>query len=221
MFSEIDNTIFPDSCEVIFLGSSQLYVFPIMKNGSSSFYEQLKREKRPDWKIISNKEITKICAPIIVFVRSPKERFISGVNTYLQHLQRDYPDLDQKTILWFVNNYLFLNRHYCPQFYWLINLARYINPTTPIQIKSMSSISEIANMHFDADVLPPTPDFLSIIENFNWKQLELYFFLDQLLLDKVGSQLTVTQLFEEIQDKHSELYNLIFKKTQQITNVLS
>ena len=105
MFSKIDDIIFPNSCEVIQL-SSQQFVFPIMKNGSSSFFMQIQKRIRTDWKVIVNDDIKKINYPITIFLRSPRERFISGVNTYLQHLERDYPGLDRKTILWFVNNFI-------------------------------------------------------------------------------------------------------------------
>jgi len=220
MFSEIDDTIFPDSCEVIYLSSSQHYVFPIMKNGSSSFFVQIQSGQRPDWQIITNKQITQIRQPITVFIREPKERFISGVNTYLQHIDRDYPGLDHKTILWFVDNYLFLNRHYCPQFFWLLNLNRYLHPTAKLKFSSMSDIDSLTNLNFRADIVPPTAELLQKIENFNWKKLDLYFYLDQLLLDRVGQEFTFDELISDIQKKHTDVYDLIFKKAQQIFDAL-
>jgi len=220
MFSEIDKTIFPDRCEVIYLGSSQQYVFPIMKNGSSSFFVQIQEGRRPDWEILTNDQITKIRQPITVFLRAPKERFISGVNTYLQHLNRDFPELDHKTILWFVDNYLFLNRHYCPQFFWLLNLNKYLHPDTQLKLCSMSDITGLTNMNFRAEVEPPSSEFLESIDNFNWKKLDLYFYLDQLLLDRIGQSVTVNELVTDIQLKHSNLYDLIFKKTQHIIDAL-
>jgi hypothetical protein len=219
MFSKIDNIIFPKRCEVVQL-SSQHFVFPIMKNGSSSFFMQIQKQIRTDWKIVVNEDIRKIDCPITVFLRAPRERFISGVNTYLQHLERDHPGLDYKTVLWFVNNYMFLNRHYCPQFFWLINFSRFVNPEVKLVLKPMSAITEFANMNYHADISPPTLQFLKDIEEFDWSQLELYFYLDQLLVDRIGQVLTYNELITDIQTNHRELYDLIFKHTFDIINAL-
>jgi hypothetical protein len=219
MFSKIDNIIFPNSCEVIQL-SSQHFVFPIMKNGSTSFFAQIQKQIRKDWKVIVDQDIQHISAPITVFLRPPKERFISGVNTYLQHLQRDWPNLDRKTVLWFVGNYMFLNRHFCPQFFWLVNLGKFINHDTVLDLQPMSEITKLTNMNDRANVIPPTQEFLKEIQMFEWAQLELYFFLDQLLLDRVGKQLTYHELMSDIQTNHKELYNLIFQPTFDIINAL-
>jgi hypothetical protein len=220
MFNEIDKTIFPERCEVIYLDSSQQYVFPIMKNGSSSFFVQIQKGYRTDWEIITDNDITQIRQPITVFLRPPKERFISGVNTYLQHLDRDYPGLDHKTVLWFVDNYLFLNRHYCPQFFWLVNLNRYLHPTTQLRLCSMSDIDELANMNYRAEVEPPSSEFLESIKDFNWNKLDLYFYLDQVLIDHIGQTVTFSELIKNLRIKHSNLYDLIFKKTQHIIDAL-
>jgi hypothetical protein len=220
MFSEIDKTIFPNSCEVIYLGSSQQYVFPIMKNGSSSFFVQIQKQIRTDWKIIVNDKINQIDGTITVFLRHPRKRFISGVNTYLQHLERDYPGLDRKTVLWFINNYMFLNRHYCPQFFWLVNLSRFTNPNVKLMLQPMTEITNLTNMDHRANITPPTQTFLKEIETFDWPRLELYFYLDQLLVDRIGQTVTYHDLITDIQTNHKDLYDLIFKHTFNIINAL-
>jgi hypothetical protein len=191
-----------------------------MKNGSSSFFMQIQKQIRTDWKVIVNEDIKKIDCPITIFLRSPWERFISGVNTYLQHLERDHPGLDRKTVLWFVDNYMFLNRHYCPQFFWLINLNRFINPEVKLVLEPISEITKFANINYRGDVIPPTPEFLKEISELNWSQLELYFYLDQLLVDRIGQVLTYNELIKDIQTNHREIYDLIFKPTFDIVNAL-
>jgi hypothetical protein len=215
MFSEIDNTIFPDSCEVLELVPSQLFVYPIFKNGSSSL-----TESAPvfGWKTINKSSISQIRSPITVFLRDPKERFISGVNTFLQHCHRDYKDLDSRTILFFVEKYLFLNRHYAPQFFWLINLARYSR--APLKFQHMNDISQLTSHVTRAGVNPPTEEFLESIHNFPWSQLELYFFLDQLLIERIGTQTTFVDLVNDIKNTHHDLYELIFEKTYRIFDAL-
>jgi hypothetical protein len=84
----------------------------------------------------------------------------------------------------------------------------------------MDGISKFTDINYRADITPPTPKFLTDIETFNWSQLELYFYLDQLLLDRIGQTLTYNELVTDIQIKHKELYNLIFKHTVDIVNAL-
>lgn len=215
MFSEIDKTIFPDSCEVLEIVPSQLYVYPIFKNGSSSLTESA---PKLGWKTIDQYNIAQIQTPITVFLRDPRERFVSGVNTFLQHCHRDYHDLDTQTILFFVEKYLFLNRHYAPQFFWLINLARYSQ--APLKFQHIDDISQLTPCVTRAGVTPPTQDFLQSIENFPWRQLELYFFLDQLLIERIGTQTTFVDLVEDIKTAHPDLYELIFERTCKIFDAL-
>lgn len=215
MFSEVDSIVFPDSCEVIQI-SSQLFVYPIMKNGSSSFYMQLQYQQRPDWKILRNTEIVNIDFPLITFIRNPRSRFISGVNTYLQHLRRDVSFLDSKTAMWFINKYLFLDRHFCPQFFWLINLNRYCRPDTIIELKSMSDLTQYAGIDHNAGVLPADAEFYEQIKQFDWEKLELYFYLDQILYDMIGQSLTYQQILDKIKSQ-PRVYNLIFERTKTIS----
>jgi hypothetical protein len=215
MFSELDSTIFPDSCEVIEIVPSQHYVYPIFKNGSSSLHET---QTLTGWNSFFNNEITEITCPITVYLRDPQDRFVSGVNTFVQHCHRDFDNLDTNTILHFVKNYLFLNRHYAPQFFWLINLARY--STAPLILQNLDSINQIVDMNDSAGVSPPTKDLLDQIKNCSGQRLELYMFLDQLLIDHIGQTVTFEQLITEIKQQHTDLYNLIFQKSLTLINAL-
>jgi hypothetical protein len=212
MFDEIEEILFPDRCEVLKIKASQQFVFPIFKNGSSSlkfvgesFFDQ---------------EISNITQPITVFLRDPRERFLSGINTYLQHLKRDHADLDTHTILFFVNQYLFLNRHYLPQFFWLVNLARFMHPDIKLEFKSIDDIATITTINTKAGIIPASQEVLDRIDSFNWSQMELYFFLDQILLDRIGQSCTFQELVTYIKTEHAEFYDLVFKKTREILNVL-
>lgn len=218
MFSEIDKNLFPDCCEVIQLASQQ-FVYPIMKNGSSSFYLQITQGNAQNWKVIRNNDISSIASPLITFIRDPKQRFISGVNTYVHHLKRDEPTLDDKTIMWFVDKYLFLNRHYCPQFFWLVNLARYCNPGAVLSLRPMSDVDSFAGINFAAEVPPPTNGFMERISQFNWKPLELYFYLDQILYDLIGQDLTYQDILNKVKEHHT-LYELVFAQTQNICHLV-
>jgi hypothetical protein len=215
MLFELDNIVLSDSCEVIEIVASQHYVYPIFKNGSTSLRETQRVTK---WRSIYNIDIESIQTPITVYLRNPRERFISGVNTFVQHCLRDYPELDTKTILHFVKHHLFLNQHYSPQFYWLINLARY--SSVPLVFEHLDSINQIVAVNDRTLMVPPSDSFLNSIKDFSWSQLELYFFLDQLLLDKIGQPITFAQLITDIKNTHPDFYQLIFQKNIKFSNVL-
>jgi len=220
MFSEIDNTIFPDSCEVYRLGSSQHLIYPIMKNGSSNFRYAIEAGLRKDWKILTPDELTKIDQPLVTFIRDPKKRFISGVNTYVQHLQRDNPNLDFETIMWFVEHYLFLNRHYCPQFLWLINLAKNINPDVQISLKSMSDIAQYTDMHILPGVDAVDDKFLDRINKFDWNKLELYFYLDQILIDMINNTVSYREIIQQVHN-NTLLNTLLLDKSLKLNHLLN
>lgn len=216
MFSEVDSIVFPDSCEVIQVASQQ-FVYPIFKCGRSSL--TWKMESR-GWTFVPEKDINKINTPIRIFLREPRERFLSGINTYLQHLAAEGNDLDQHTVLYFVNRYLFLNRHYAPQFFWLLNLARFTRPDTLVTFSPMTEIGQLTHFNSRAGVEPLTDELKQKINSFNWTTVELYYALDQILIDHIGKTITIHELLTHVQDKHSDLYNLVFKKSLNITNVL-
>jgi hypothetical protein len=216
MFSEVDSIVFPDSCEVIQVASQQ-FVYPIFKCGRSSL--TWKMESR-GWTFVSEKDINKINTPIRIFLREPRERFLSGINTYLQHLAAEGNELDQHTVLYFVNRYLFLNRHYAPQFFWLLNLARFTRPDTLVTFSPMTEIGQLTHFNSRAGVEPLTDELAQKINSFNWTSVELYYALDQILIDHIGKTITIHELLTHVQDKHSNLYDLVFKKSLNITNVL-
>jgi hypothetical protein len=216
MFSEVDSVIFPKSCEVIQV-ASQHFVYPIFKCGRSSLLISMESQ---GWTFVPEGKISGITDPITVFLRDPKDRFVSGVNTYLQHLSAEGNQLDQHTVLYFINRYLFLNRHYAPQFFWLLNLARFSGVNALIELKPMTDISLLTDKHSHAMVDPVTDQLKQQIESFDWSKLELYLFLDQILLDHVGQTLTIADLIDYVKHKQPELYNLVFQSTMDITNVL-
>jgi hypothetical protein len=216
VFSEVDNIIFPDSCEVIQI-ASQHFVYPIFKCGRSSLHESIIEQ---GWSIVSHEQIRQIKCPVQVFLRDPTQRFYSGLNTYIQHLQQEHINLDLDTVLYFANRYLFLNRHYAPQFFWLINLLRFTGPDLQVRLCNIQDISQLTNQHSHAEVIPMTDQLKRQIENFNWSKLELYIYLDSILLEYIGKTVKVVDIIQHVKKNHRELYNLIFQKTINIIDAL-
>jgi hypothetical protein len=216
MFLEVDSIIFPDSCEVIQV-ASQHFVYPIFKCGRSSLTNSMYSK---GWKFVSEDKIKTIQEPFTVFLRDPWDRFLSGVNTYLQHLENEGNSLDTHTVLYFVNRYLFLNRHYAPQFFWLLNLAKFVGIDAQVSLRNLADISTLVDMNHRARVAPITDELKNRIESFDWSKLELYLFLDQILLDHVGQTISIRNLLLYIKNNQPELYQLVFEKSADIVNVL-
>ena len=215
MFSDLDSIIFPDSCEVIEVVPSQHYVYPIFKNGSSSL--KLTAESK-GWQSIYNQDLGNIDTPITVYLREPHDRFIRGVNTYVQQLIISNPVLDVDTVLFFVQQYLFLNRHYAPQLFWLLNLARYTDG--PILLADTKEIKNLTDITIKSIIENPNPIILDKVNQLDLRELELYFFLDNYVLGYIGQEITVKKLLRHLKADYPEIYRTVFEKTLTFANVL-
>lgn len=104
------------TCEVIKF-SKKLNIYPIFKNGRSSLTIYAGRNGIP---IVKNKEISNL-KDITIYIRDPLERFISGVHTffYLNQLKMDDETLKK------IDNFEIVNRHFVPQFVWLLHLYKF------------------------------------------------------------------------------------------------
>ena len=211
MLSHLDCIIFPDRCEVIEVIPSQRYVYPIFKNGQSSLLDTAKQNS---WAIFLNEKIKKLNS-IDVFVRDPEQRLASGISSFVQTIVRDHPGLDAGTVNWFAENYLHLNRHYAPQFSWLVNLARYMNSECVLNFLSMEDLKTVTDIHKQ----PFKKSSVNTLPN-----NEMYQRIDQLLVDSVGKSMTFEQLIQHIQQQDAHAYDWVIGRSQRIlkpTYVLS
>lgn len=213
MLTGLDSILFPDNCEVVEIPLHNQWVYLIQKNGSSSLRKQLDED---DLTLFVNQQVYELDC-VDVYIRDSKERYVSGVNTYLQHLKRDHPELDQSTAFWFVKQYQFLNRHYLPQFHWLVNLSRFIAPDTKIRLRNFRDINLITDYNKTAGITPYTIDFREHLINNN-PSMDLWFFADQILLDLAGKELSWKQILEHYQIKHSSTFNTMCDQLKQIAN---
>ena len=199
MLSRLDNIIYPNRCEVIEIEASQRYIYPIFKNGSSSLLEHARQQ---NYKILINEQIKRV--PIIdVILRDPLPRYISGTQTFVHDIKKENPTLDVDTILYFAENYLFLNRHYAPQLSWLINLSRYTD--AKLRLHNMDTLSTFTpltwtppkDIQFDQTVI----DRLS-----NNIHNEMYLRLDNLLLQLIGQELTFKEISAYLKQQDPQAY---------------
>jgi hypothetical protein len=196
MLNRLDDIIYPNRCEVIEIEATQRYIYPIFKNGSSSLNEYARAQK---CKILFNEQIRKL-SDINVIIRNPQERFISGFNTYVYNTLRDDPTLDLDTVIYFAETYLFLNRHYAPQFSWLVNLTRYAGKNTKLHLLGMDSLKEFTPM----DIKPIETQLLSaeVVDRLNMNiHNEMYLRIDNLLLSLVGKSMTFDEILKYLKEQ--------------------
>jgi hypothetical protein len=73
--------------------------------------------------LLKNKEISNL-KKITVFLRSPEERFVSGVYTFFYLTNKRY--IDENTLKK-IESFDIVDRHFIPQYLWLLHLHKYFN----------------------------------------------------------------------------------------------
>lgn len=215
MLTNIDSELFPDDCEAVEIPSHNLWVYLIQKNGSTSLRRKCSQHQ---WRMLKNQDL-KTLPYIDVFVRDPEQRYVSGVNTVLQFLARDYPDLDEDTSLWFLTRYNFLNRHFLPQWHWLLNLSRFISQDCRIRFHDFNEFGSLVDVHSRAGITPASDNLKKKILESN-SNLLLWFYTDQILLDLSGKSMTWKEVVEHYRTQHNECFKLATEKFYQLADVL-
>jgi hypothetical protein len=207
MLTALDQELFPKYCEVVAMPLHNQWIYLIQKNGNSSLKIQ---QTRDNLTVFTNHEIQSL-DHVDVYIRNPQARYVSGVNTYLQHLQRDYPELDFSTAFWFAKRYKFLNTHYLPQFHWLSNLARYMREDAKIRVRDFKDFGNITNINSRAGITPPSKEFVNNL--LDSSDIELWLYLDQILLDLAGQEFTWGELLEYYQHNYKNIIEHVLPKT--------
>ena len=137
------NKLLNTNCNVFELGSN--YVYPIMRNASSSLRSIVGKK-------YTNEEI-KECKDIVVFIREPGERFVSGINEYCRQNNADLSHIYQ-----LVEQGKFIDRHFSPQWIWLLHLNKFYKSN--IILKSIEDVGMYCKVHVhpskgnDTNVVP-------------------------------------------------------------------
>ena len=119
------------TCEAIRVEPYGFVTYPIYKNGRTSLWEYATDN---NCKTFINEEL-KTLDHIIVYLRNPLERFISGVHTYLEF---ENLGSQEDTILKQIEEMTVCDSHFVPQFIWLIHLSKYFKGT--VRIDSVSEL---------------------------------------------------------------------------------
>ena len=120
--------LFNTDCKVVKVKNR--YVYPIFKCGSSSFFKETKQ-------VIKNARIEKL-KTITILIREPKERFMSGVVTYADLVKRLPKDIIKE-----IKANELCNRHFAPQFIWLLQLHMYYKGE--VEIRPYTEIKKYTN----------------------------------------------------------------------------
>ena len=200
MLSILDPIIFPDDC--LILKSQDHYIYPIFKNGSSSL-------KQSGYTVVPPDEYADI-SEVTVFVREPFERYLSGVNTFVQH----NPAYHQETLVHIISENLFLNRHFCLQFHWLVNLQRFTQ--APVILKPMSELNHVIELHNNTS---KNKSFREVFENH--AKLHFYLALDKVLFyDLIGQTVDFKQILTTLKQNYPDTYTEVIERSKQICSVL-
>lgn len=116
MFKNLSDILTTD-CEV-YEFKKNTFFYPIFKNGRSSLQIFAQKKKL---KLYKNEELRNL-KKIKIFLRSPQERFVSGVWTYFYFTNNHILD---ETILKKIENFKIIDKHFVPQYIWIFHLYKY------------------------------------------------------------------------------------------------
>jgi hypothetical protein len=201
MRTALDTELFPELCEVVEMPLHNQWIYSIQKNGSSSLRIQ---QARDNLAVFVNDKINDLDF-VDVYIRDPRDRYINGINTYLQFLKRDHPELDYNTAFWFARRYKFLNTHYLPQFHWIANLSRYLHGDAKIRFRSFQDFGKVARINAKpVGVTAPSDEFIKTLFKDD-ANIELWLYLDQILLNLVDREMTWQQVLDHYDSNYPEI----------------
>jgi len=201
MLSFLDKKLFPEHIQVVELYDGR-HVYLIHKNGSTTLNSIKKRN-------LSTNEISQL-EIIDIFVRDPYQRFLSGVMTYAKKINVHVAELSK-----IINDVHFINNHFSPQLFWVINLQRFTKAN--IRINHLDTITEITSINKNEQL---GYDELDVYFNNN-SGLKYYLELDCVLVGNFMNQtVTFADILTTLQSNYTELYNDTFAYSKSLWNVI-
>ena len=107
-------------------------VYPIFRNGSTSLFRACNKR-------YVNEEISK-CENIQILIRDPSVRFVSGVNMYSEQNNLSVEETWSKA-----QQGILVDRHFCPQYIWLLHLYKFYKGT--VTLRKFEHISTLTSIH--------------------------------------------------------------------------
>jgi hypothetical protein len=94
----------------------------------------------------------------------------------------------------------------------LANLSQYLHKDAKIRFRNFKDFSNIVEFDSDADIVRPTPEFIKKLFENN-SELDFWLFLDQILLNLAGQELTWTELMQYYKDNYPDIIKHVLPKT--------
>ena len=195
MLGSLTTSLFSNFSEVYEV-SPQRFVMSIFKNGRSSLLYS-------GFRLVDPSEYSAI-KTIEIFYRDPLDRMVAGVGKFILDLVVSDITLDINTCNYFATEYLSLNKHYCPQFFWILNFRRWSDAL--ITIKPLSELRVITSRK----IKPARFDFPGIKERLLANpEIENYLGYDYALRDLVGQTVSVNEIVSHIKNTYPETYKIM------------
>ena len=161
------NKLLTTDCTVVKIKEAMVY--PIFRVGSTSIMASANE-------VYTNNDINGI-DNILVLLRDPAERFVSGLNEYC--LQNK---LEIHTALQMVDKGELMDRHFAPQYIWLLHLSRFHSGS--VTLLPFEHIKKLTNLH-RRDTIP---------SRIQIRPLEKFVEIDRELVTMVGQTLKLETL---------------------------
>lgn len=167
------NKILTTDCKVVKVKDK--IVYPIFRVGSTSLLHSANEA-------YVNEEIAN-CENIMILLREPGERFVSGLNEFCLQNKLDVNNAWQK-----VKEGKLIDRHFAPQYIWLLHLSKFYNGK--VTLMPFDHIKNITHKHMRKKVksrihVDPLKEFIEV---------------DQLLLDLTGQTLQLRPLIKRFKN---------------------
>ena len=167
------NKILSTDCMVVKVNDK--FVYPIFRVGSTSIIDSASE-------FYTNHEIGKL-EKILVLLRNPEERFVSGLNEYC--LQNK---LDVHSALQMADKGELIDRHFAPQYIWLLHLSKFYRGA--VVLLPFEHITKLTHLHKRSFV----PSRIQV------KPLERFVDMDRELMNMVGQTVMLRQLVKGYKD---------------------
>lgn len=167
------------------------FVFPIFKNGKSSI-ERYALKNKSKW--FFNEQCKKADS-ITVFLREPKERFISGVHSFIEFEKRKNKNLDYDTMIYAIENYGVINEHFLPQYFWIKKLSKYFKGT--LHLKSVNDLMTLISNRNKPAIPDITNKQKERISKIDFKDLKYDYALITLMQEE---QIQIKDLIQKVED---------------------
>lgn len=172
MFKNLSKVIL-DDCVIVEVQGEHIY--PIFKNGSSSLRRYARDKKCRHYTNLEIGELEKIT----VYLRDPRERFLSGINTAISFNKIT----DTEKFLDNVQNFDFIDKHFVPQYVWISRLYKFFKGS--IYIRNVNELYDLISYREKPNVPAITKTLMQDIEKIDYTR---FVDIDKFLIENFNNK---------------------------------